>query len=54
MKAEREAKHNTGSNGGESKYAALRTYGKEAKVGLADNVGLLATISFPRSTTNAS
>ncbi|OBT58070.1 hypothetical protein VE04_01048 [Pseudogymnoascus sp. 24MN13] len=37
IKAEREAKHSTGSNGGESKFAALRTYGKEAKIALANN-----------------
>lgn len=54
MKAEREAKHSTGSNGGESKFAALRTYGKEAKVALGDNVGLLAAIRFIRSITNSS
>lgn len=54
MKAEREAKNSTGSNGGESKYAALRTYAREARVALANNVSLLILVIFIHSINNAS
>ncbi|OBT84342.1 hypothetical protein VE02_07267 [Pseudogymnoascus sp. 03VT05] len=53
MKAEREAKHSTGSNGGESKFAALRTYGKEAKVALANNWFLIIYMVVLMSGLNA-
>ncbi|KFY91403.1 hypothetical protein V498_05487 [Pseudogymnoascus sp. VKM F-4517 (FW-2822)] len=53
MKAEREAKHSTGSNGGESKFAALRTYGKEAKVALGDNWFLIIYMVILMSGLNA-
>ncbi|ELR03988.1 hypothetical protein VC83_01721 [Pseudogymnoascus destructans] len=53
MKAEREAKHSTGSNGGKSKFAALRTYGKEAKIALADNWFLIIYMVVLMSGLNA-
>ncbi|KFZ08157.1 hypothetical protein V501_06095 [Pseudogymnoascus sp. VKM F-4519 (FW-2642)] len=53
IKAEREAKHSTGSNGGESKFAALRTYGKEAKIALANNWFLIIYMVVLMSGLNA-
>lgn len=54
LKAEREAKHSTGSNGGQSKFAALRTYGKEARIALADNVSLLTAVNSLQGANNVS
>ncbi|KFY16459.1 hypothetical protein V492_01302 [Pseudogymnoascus sp. VKM F-4246] len=53
MKAEREAKHSTGSNGGESKYAALKTYAKEARAALAANWFLIIYMVVLMSGLNA-